>query len=156
MVYTFIDHRNDVKMFKTQKESYEHFDVIYKIQNVNSLFVCLFFQITLIYTFLTSKIERVLGKKTDCVRRHFNGLCFLPISERARNRLLNVKKFISSSIYLLRLSVVFVPQLIDEFSVRTATWYLQCIPLKDWRGIPDPTLAHSDDVLIVMRGTNNT
>ena len=63
MVYTFIDHRNDVKMFKTQVESYEHFDVIYKIQNVNSLFVCLFFQITLIYIFLTSKIERVLGKK---------------------------------------------------------------------------------------------
>ena len=47
-------------MFKTQVESYEHFDVIYKIQNMNSLFV---FQIRLIYIFLTSKIERVLGKK---------------------------------------------------------------------------------------------
>ena len=47
-------------MFKTQVESYEHFDVIYKIQNMNSFF---FFQITLIYIFLTSKIERVLGKK---------------------------------------------------------------------------------------------
>ena len=122
MVYTFIDHRNNVKMFKTQVESYEHFDVIYKIQNMNSFF---FFQITLIYIFLTSKIERVLGKKkTYCARRQFNGLCFLPITERARYRLLNLKKFISSSIYLLRLSVVFVPMLIDEFSVRTATWYL--------------------------------
>ena len=60
MVYTFIDHRNDVKMFKTQVESYEHFDVIYKIQNVNSLFV---FSNNINLHFLTSKIERVLGKK---------------------------------------------------------------------------------------------
>ena len=64
MVYTFIDHRNDVKMFKTQVESYEHFDVIYKIQNVNNLFVCLFvFSNNINLHFLTSKIERVLGKK---------------------------------------------------------------------------------------------
>ena len=71
MVYTFIDQRTDVKMFKTQVKSYEHFDVIYKIQNVNSLLVCLFFEVTLIYIFLTSKIERVLGKKTNCARRPF-------------------------------------------------------------------------------------
>ena len=51
-------------MFKTQVESYEHFNVIYKIQNVNNLFVCLFFFSNNINLhFLTSKIERVLGKK---------------------------------------------------------------------------------------------
>ena len=28
MAYTFTDYRNDVKMFKTSVESFEHFDVI--------------------------------------------------------------------------------------------------------------------------------
>ena len=28
MAYTFIDYRNDVKMFKTPVEGFEHFDVI--------------------------------------------------------------------------------------------------------------------------------
>ena len=28
MAYTFIDYRNDVKMFKTPVERFEHFDVI--------------------------------------------------------------------------------------------------------------------------------